>query len=177
MVLRWFIRSFNISLPPPGQYLWHLNFGKLACSNFLSHVARIKFKCPIHFLWKAKSITVHDFLYIDQALKPLPCGPSEPCARESELFTLKNSIFKDITFVFRWNWRLDTFSSHSPPQPGKIQIPGHELGLPRGDAELSFELIGALCCAFSTVIPATFVWKMSWTICWTWECITPVSNQ
>lgn len=99
---------------------------------------------------------MHDFLYIDQALKPLPCGPSEPCARESELFTLKKLHFQRYNICIPLE-RLDTFSSHSPPQPGKIQIPGHELGLPRGDAELSFELIGALCCAFSTVIPAKFV--------------------
>ena len=101
---------------------------------------------------------MHDFLYIDQALKPLPCGPSEPCARESELFTLKNSIFKDITFVFRWK---DLILSVHIPHPSqakfKFLTTGHELGLPRGDAELSFELIGALCCAFSTVIPAKFV--------------------
>ena len=90
--------------------------------------AKIIFKCPTQFLFKRKSgISHRDFLHIDQALKPRPCGPcwtfpSEPFARKREAFVLNASIFKDVIVAFRWkDFTLPVQIPH--PSQAKFKYP------------------------------------------------------
>ena len=79
------------------------------------------------------------FPHFDQALKPRPYRPfSEPFSRESELFILNTSTFKDITLVL--HWKELTLAVQIPhPHSRRVQTP-HQ---PRmNDGQMSMDCTG-----------------------------------
>ena len=111
-------QSFNISLGKPSSPSLPPLFElcKISLFRFPPPIGQNCVQMPLPIFHVKDKISYGDFLHIDQALKPRPGRPFFwAIARESKLFTLNTSKFKDITLVFLK--RIDTACSNSPPPP------------------------------------------------------------
>lgn len=124
-IMRRSTRSFNI---PPGHPPAHLNFSRLACSNsYPQGGQKLRSKVQPNFFLKEKisdrdSLHRHGLsfkLWLSLTLKTFSPGSFY---RESELFTLNNSIFKDVTLVLIWkDLKLMVHTPH--PNQGRFEFP------------------------------------------------------